>query len=212
MKTLAILGAGGRTGTPLVKQALEKGYRVNALVRNPEKLAITHDNLSIIQGDALDGESVEKTVNGSDAVLMVLGHGKSTPDDLLKRSTEFVLSAMKKHNVERLINLTGAGVRVAGDSPKLIDHVMKGLLTIMAGKLLRDSEAQHQLVSTSGMEWTVVRVPILTDNEPTGKIKAGMVGQDMKPKISRTDVALFMLEQVESKEYVQKSPMICNVS
>ncbi len=96
---LAIFGASGRTGLPLLEQALQQGHEVKTLVRNPSKLNITHDHLTVIQGDATDPTAVETTITGSEAVLTVLGHTKSSTPDIMTVATRNILAAMQHHHI-----------------------------------------------------------------------------------------------------------------
>lgn len=73
-KRILIIGSTGGTGRRLVEQALERGYTVTAMARNPAKLGIEHPKLSIVHGDVLDYESVAAAVKGHDAVVSALGH------------------------------------------------------------------------------------------------------------------------------------------
>jgi putative NADH-flavin reductase len=207
---LAIFGASGRTGIPLVEQALKAGHEVTAFVRDPAKLPVQHERLRAVQGDVQDAARVEEAVKGQDAVLMVLGHTKSSSKDVLTKATENVLAAMKKHGVKRIINLTGAGVADPADQPKLFNRVMSVLLKLMAGDLLADSERQGNLIKQSGLDWIIVRVPVLNEGPHTGNIKVGYVGQGTGTRISRADVADWMLRQIDSNTYLGRAPMISN--
>ena len=61
-----------------------------------------------------------------------------------------------------------------------------------------------------GLEWTVVRVPRLTDTPQTGKVRVGMVGQGTGANLSRADMAEFMLQQVDDGRYLRQAPVISN--
>jgi putative NADH-flavin reductase len=139
---LAIFGATGRTGLPLVKQALEAGYEVVTLVRTPAKMPFEHDRLTLVQGDAMNPTDVEKVVQGTDAVISVLGHSKDSPRDLQAVATRNIVAAMQKYGVKRLVSLTGAGVEAPQDRPKLVNHLIKIALKLLSGDVLKDAE-QH---------------------------------------------------------------------
>ena len=100
---LAIFGAAGRTGIPLVQQALEGGNDVVALVRTPSKLSIKNERLTMIQGDAAHLADVERAVQGADAVLSVLGHVKGSEPDILTQAIRNIITAMDKYDVKRLV-------------------------------------------------------------------------------------------------------------
>ena len=206
---LAIFGASGRSGIPLVKKALQQGHQVTALVRNPAKLALQHDHFQVIQGDVRDLNCVEQAIQGSDAVISVLGPtgGK---DDVMAVAADHLIQAMQKHQVRRLITLTGAGVEDPNDQPKLINHVISFLLKTTAREVYEQSYRHVEKVRASGLDWTVVRVPRLTEQPGTGHIRVGYVGVGTGTVITREDIADFILEEVQRNRYVCKAPMISN--
>jgi putative NADH-flavin reductase len=206
---LVIFGASGRTGIPLVQQALDSGHEVVAFVRNPSKMPIQHERLTMVQGDAMSPDDVERAVIGGDVVLNVLGHAKNTPRNLMTVSAQHIVTAMKKHGVKRLITLTGAGVGAPEDQPKPINHVIKFLLKTISPAVLADSEQYVEVVKDSGLDWVVVRVPTLTEGARTGSYRVGWVGVNTGPRISRADVADFMLTLTQNGDkYLRKMPMV----
>ncbi len=205
---LAIFGASGRTGRPLVEQALAAGHQVTALVRTPNSFPLKHERLRVVEGSVEDAAKVEEAVRGADAVLAVLGHTKTSNKDVLTVGTRNIVNAMKKHGVQRLINLTGAGVRDPQDQPKLVDKVFGFALGRLQPDLLRDSENQTKVIQTSDLAWTIVRGPRLTGGPRTGKYRVGYVGKDSGTQASRADIADFMLKQVTDTTYLRKLPVV----
>jgi putative NADH-flavin reductase len=190
---IAIFGGTGRTGQHLVQQVLEKGYQVVVLARNPDKLALKNPGLSIIQGNVKDVKAVEQTITGADAVLSVLGPTSNDPSFEVSQGVTNILAAMKKQGVRRLVISAGAGVGDPNDAPKLFNHVMNFLLKLMAKNVLADMSKAVEMVRTSDLDWTVVRLPMLTDDPKTGSVKVGYVGKGMGSRIARADIADFML-------------------
>ncbi len=205
---LAIFGASGRTGRPLVEQALAAGHEVTALVRTPGSFPIEHERLNIIAGSVEDAAKGEEAVKGADAVLMVLGHTKTSNKDVLTVGTRNIVNAMKKHGVQRLVNLTGAGVRDPQDRPKFVDKVFGFALARLQPDLLRASENQTKAIQNSDLDWTIVRGPRLTEGPRTGKYRVGYIGKDSGTQASRADVADFMLKQVTDNTYLRKMPVV----
>ena len=207
---VTIFGANGRTGQQLVEGALAAGHSVTAFVRDPAKLATGAERLRIVQGDALDAAAVEEAVRGQDAVLVALGHAANSPKDVLTRGTALILAAMQRHDVRRLVGLTGAGVADPNDQPKLLNRLIAGLLRRLQPELLADSERQVALIRASELDWVIVRVPRLTDRPATGRWRVGYVGRDIGPLISRADAAAFMLQHLEDDTWLLKAPAISN--
>lgn len=208
--TLTILGATGKTGVHLLARALDAGHRVRALVRDPAKVARTDERLTLVQGDVRDAAAVASAIEGSDAVLSALGPTRNTPDMDISAGMTHVLAAMKAHDVRRLVIVTGAGVRVAGDRPGVFDRFMGLALRLAAKHVLADSERAFELVRASDRDWTVVRVPMLTDGPATGAVRVGMVGQGTGPRLARADLAAFLLAQIDDRSHVRASPVVSN--
>ncbi|ANU09534.1 hypothetical protein A1A1_15878 [Planococcus antarcticus DSM 14505] len=205
---IIIFGASGRTGKPLVMQALERGHEVTAFVRSKAKLPIQHENLTIFEGDVLIYEDVELAVRGQAAVLSVLGHTKNSPKNLLTRAMENITKAMDLCGIKRLINLTGAGVKVEKDVKQGLVSRLFGLgLKVVAKELWIDSVNHKECIIKADLDWTIVRAPRLVDGEKTEQYRTGYF-KFKKPFVRRSDVAHFMLEELTKNEYVKKYPLI----
>lgn len=208
-KTIAIFGGTGRTGRRVIDRVLSQGWSVRMLARDPSKVAITDDRLAVVKRDVLDAAAVEETISGSDAVLSLIGHVKGSPDNLQAEGTQLMVDAMKRHGVVRIVTLTGGGLRAEGrDEPRLPDRIIRGLLKLLSPKVLADAEAHLQVLERSGLEWTVVRGPRLTGVPGTGSFGVGWVGGDSTTKISRDDLADFLLTQVDDRQYLRELPFI----
>lgn len=206
---VTILGATGKVGRHLLDQALESGYEVTVLVRDASKLSMQrHERLNVVQGDVLDPKNVEQAVAGTSAVLSALGHTKTSPKDVLTEGTKNIVAAMNEHGVRRLVNLTGAGVRVPEDEPKLVDRVIGSLLKLLQRDLLEDSIGQARVIKESDLEWVIVRAPVLTEGEKKGEYRVGYVGKESGTGLSRADVADFMLRQTTDDTYLHKAPVV----
>jgi len=203
-----VFGASGGTGHHLVEQALESSLEVTAFVRKPEKLGIKHTNLNVFQGDVMNAEQVEQATAGQEAVLSTLGPTRPPVPGMMEIAAINIVAAMEKHGIKRLISTTGGGVRAPQDQPKLFDHIMKGLLTLMAGSVLKDSEANVNIIRASNLDWTIVRFPRLIDGERTGNYRVGYIGKDSGSQISRADGADFILKELKRCEYLHKLPMV----
>lgn len=205
---LAVLGATGKTGILLVEQALAAGHDVAALVRTPSRMSVQHPRLKLVQGDAMEAGKVAQTITGADAVLNALGHVKGSPENLQTVVIGHVIDAMRQQGIRRLVTLTGGGVRHPKDQPKFVDHIFKFLLSMLAGKVLADGERYIEMVRKSGLDYVVVRAPRLYDGPHTGNYKAGYVGKESGTKLSRANLAEFMLQQVTDKRWLCDMPIV----
>ncbi|MFC5368350.1 NAD(P)-dependent oxidoreductase [Salinirubrum litoreum] len=210
-RRIAVFGASGRTGLPLVERALDHGHTVVAFVRDAERLPLSpadyDDRLVVIEGDAYTGEGVSAAVAGADAVVSTLGQTDGSPDDLLTVAGDHVLDAMADHEVDRFVTLVGAGVREDGESVSMTGRVMGGLLKLVAREVLADAAEHVARVKQSDTRWTVVRAPRLVDGEGAGDYAAGDVSLGFEA-VARADVARFLLDCVEDDLYVHDAPKV----
>ena len=203
MKIL-VFGATGSVGKLFVQQALDENHSVSAFVRRPIAISIRHPRLSIIQGDVLDQAAVARATPGHDAVVCTLGAGSK--GNLRALGTKNIIGAMEKAGVERFICQSTLG---AGDSRGNLNFFWK---YIMFGMLLRKAYADHELqetyVMTSNLRWTIIRPAAFTNGPRTGSYAHGF-GADAEGltlKISRADVADFLLKQLSDLRYLHKTP------
>lgn len=205
---LALFGASGRTGRPLLDQALAMGHTATALVRDPARLAVSNAALTVLTGDALIPASVAETVRGADAVLVTLGHTKGSPDDLMARAAQHIVQAMRDAGVRRVVTETGAGVADPRDPGGLAPAFVRGVMKLVTANLLADSEAHVNVFRSSGLRWTAVRAPRLTEGPPTGTAEMGYFSMGLGHSVSRADVAAVMLRLATSDEYAGEAPMV----
>lgn len=205
---VVVFGASGRTGRPLVEQALGHGHEVPAFARDPSSIPRGHERLRVVSGDVLDPGSVEKAMAGQGAVISALGHAKGSPKDVQTRGTENIVAAMREHGVRRLVSLTGAGVRAVGDEPKFVDRVFALLLGVLQRDVLEDARHHVEVIERSGLEWVVVRGLRLTEGERKGEYRVGLVGKNSGTRVSRADLSEFMLDQLSSDVHLRQMPVV----
>lgn len=205
---MVVFGAAGKTGRLVVGRALAAGHEVRAFVRDASKLGGEGERLEVMLGDVMDAGRVDEAVADADAVVSALGHTKTSAKDVQTVGTRNIVGAMGRHGVRRLVSLTGAGVRDPKDEPGLFDRAIVTLLGLVQRDVLEDARGHAEVIASSGLEWTVVRAPMLTDGKETGSYNTGYVGRESGTKISRADVADFMVRQITDETYLGKSPMV----
>lgn len=197
MKVL-VFGANGPTGREITRQALVAGHSVTAITRHPDALTVRHARLTILEGDATDGPTVDAAVDGQDAVLSALGVPYSRdPVSLYSISARSIVAAMSRHGVGRFIGLTSANVDPTSRTHAsfLVDHVIEPVLSRIGRTVYEDMSRMEQVVSTSGLDWTIVRPPALCDADEVGAYRAAdepLAGTFA----SRADVAAFLVAQL----------------
>ncbi|HEX6182037.1 MAG TPA: SDR family oxidoreductase [Chitinophagaceae bacterium] len=202
---IIIFGATGSIGQLLVLQALMQGHQVTAFVRDRKKLSdIDHPKLRFAEGNVLDSASVVEHMKTHDAVFCALGAGRKGV--VRSVGTKNILEAMQVNGIERFICQTTLG---CGESWDNLSFFWK---RIMFGWFLKeafqDHEVQEQLIFKSDLRWTIVRPAAFVKGGVTGNFKHGFSANDksLKLKISRPDVALFMLDQLNTDRYLRKTP------
>lgn len=208
MKKIALFGASGQTGQEFLDQALKEGYIVKALVRTPSKINQTSPDLEVIQGDVLNYDDVEKTVADTEVVVSLFGHVKGSPEWLQTNGTENIVKAMKQYQVERIISLSGGGLPFEKDEPKFPDKMIRFIMKVAVPKVLKDAERHAEVLEKSGLKWTIVRGPRLTNDPKKGEYRVGWVGVNASTKVGRADLADFILEEVEKEAYTEQMPFV----
>jgi uncharacterized protein YbjT (DUF2867 family) len=208
-RKLLLLGATGLTGGHLLTQALEHGHEVTALVRDPDKLPAEHAQVRVLTGSSTDPLVVDAATEGQDAVLCALGSRSPralVSSDLMSASMRAIVPAMERHAVRRLVLLSALGV---GDSARHAPPVFRIAFATLLRQVGKDKAAAEGQLRASELDWTVVYPPSLTDGPPTGDYRSGEV-LDLKgvPKISRADVAAFMLAQIGDTTYSRKAAVV----
>ncbi len=198
-----VLGATGGIGLEIVRQAVEHGHSVTAFVRSPERLKPFQDHIAVKQGDLLNSSELEQAIEGHDAVLS--GFGPRVPiakgdANLLRDFAVALTNAMQRSRVRRVVVVSTAFL--------FKDSILPP--TYLVGRLffprvVIDAAAMERTFSGSGLDWTIVRPPQLTDKPYTGKYR---VRESHLPRfgfnISRADVADFFVKTIEDRTSVGK--------
>ena len=192
---LTVFGATGGTGSEAVGQALDAGHEVLAVVRNPARLRISHPNLTIMTADVLQPAEIADAVAGRDAVISALGHSQRPAErkaaarpTLCADSARSVTEAMRATGSRRLVIVSASGPYTDGDG-----LVLRSVIKPIVDRFLRgawtDLVAMEEVVRASGLDWTVLRPPQLTDKPVTGRYRTRLDANARGLRVSRADVA-----------------------
>jgi putative NADH-flavin reductase len=201
---IAVFGASGPTGREVVRQALEAGHEVTAFVRNPDAFDLRHERLRVVVGDTLrDDAKVAEAVHGQDAVVSALGRRHSfKSESLIRLSLQSIVSAMERSGVRRLLVVSAFGVGESLRDAPLVPRIMHRLLLT---DIFADKKAAEDDLRRSSVDWTVAYPVLLTNGPLTGTYRVGeRLALSGMPKISRADVAHFILSQLDRRDYVRK--------
>lgn len=205
---ISIFGGTGPTGLLLVDQALAQGHDVVAFARTPSKLP-RHERLSVVEGQLDDAEQISAAVAGSEAVLSLLGPGtKAAEAPPLVTGTRNIVAAMNAHGVRRLV---ATGTPSMSDPEDGKDWRV-GLLVKMISRfqpVAYDAIVTiGRTVRESGLDWTIVRLPFLSNGPRTDRINARQVGEKGGLRLSRANAAAFVLQQATDTTYLHQAPFI----
>lgn len=215
MKRILVYGATGRTGGLLVAYALQQGYAVTALVRNPEKLTLAAEQLTVVRGQPTNPADVRRAMQGCDFVVMALSalpeadafsRKKLTPPHTLETTMRHTIAAMSELGLRRIVTLSSIGV---GDSWPYAPWYMRWMIKLTNFNItFADHLAQETLLRQSDLAWTIARPVALNDKEQTGEL---VVRYDQTPApfaISRRQLARFMVDCLADDAYVRKAPLL----
>jgi putative NADH-flavin reductase len=208
--TLTIFGATGMVGQQLVQQALHMGHVVKAFGRNvftshfPE-----NKNLQLIQGALFDEKEVLNAITGSDAVLSVLGGPVDGADKTRSLGMKNIVTQMGIAGLKRIVAVGGMGVLNAPDGGFLLDKESYPPQFLSVG---REHLKAYEFLKSSSLDWTFVCPPDIINADVTGEFQTA---SDTPPeinnyKINSGDLTLFMLNELQKKEYIQKRVGISN--
>lgn len=204
---LLIIGATGGTGQYVVDQSLALGHSITAFVRNPAKFKISHANLKVIQGDVMELSSLQRAMQNQEAVICCLGAPALKAGKLRSIGTENIIKAMNENGVSRLICQSSLGF---GDSAILLKNASFFTKNIVIPFILKKTFEEHNIqenhIKQSNLNWTIVRPATMDNGKFTGIYKHGFPYTDtsLKLKISKADVADFLVAQLSSTTYQGK--------
>ncbi len=209
---IAIFGASGATGLLLTKRSLAAGRQVTALLRTPESFPL-RSNVHVIKGSAFDLAAVSQTIEGADIVLSALGARSLRKEDVLERAVPQIVAAMQQTNARRIIVLGSAGAKpdALDKQPAwrrwMVEHLVYNTFLKWP---VASQRAQYAVLSASDLNWTMVMPPMLTNGRGHGtwRLDADALPRNAS-RISREDVADFMMQQIDDPQWIRKAVYIC---
>ncbi len=207
MKVL-VIGAAGKSGMVVVKKALAAGHDVTAFVHKIEGY-LPDSNLRVIEGDARDRSTMDSAMLGQDAVIDTIGGKLSFKTTTLEASAAAtIIASMQSSGVRRLVIISVIG---EGESVANTNWYERLFLSTLLRNEMKDKAAMEAIVDASGLDWIIVRAPFLSDDPDTGNINVfSPETGNVAHKLTRADLAAFMVAQLSSDEYLQKAVAIAN--
>ncbi len=205
---ILVFGASGGTGQQVVRQALAAGHVVTAFVRDRHALSISDERLRVVTGDTTrDPARIAEALRGQDLAVSALGRRNTlSSDHLIERSMRTIVPQMVEAGVRRFILVSAFGVGESRHQAPLIPRIM---YRILLSDIFADKQAGEDFVRQSRLAWTIVQPALLTDGPLTGYYRAGEhLELRGLPKISRANVAHFVLTEAQSGAFAGRTAAI----
>lgn len=210
---IAILGSTGFVGNILIKKAVAAGYQIKTLARNPEKLEDIKDKVEIIHGSVFEPSTVEATIEGTEAVLSTIGPPPRNPGnpEQYEKAMKDIVTIMNKNGIKRYIHIGGAG-HLGGENENwtLNRRLLRFFLNLFGKPILVAKHLEWEVLKNSDLDWTLVRPPQIRKGRSNGRIVANEKNL-LKLQVSVEDLVDFMLDQIESKEWIKKAPLVATI-
>jgi putative NADH-flavin reductase len=205
---IAVIGGTGKSGKYLVKELINKRFRIKLLLRNPEKLQINNSLIETLKGDARNYGDVLSLINGCDAVISTLGQPKGEPT-IFSQATRNIIQAMNECNVKCYIVTTGLNVDTPLDKKSPKTKYGTDWMKTNYPETTFDKQEEFNILSGSNLHWTLIRLPMIELTDETKKL---LISLEDCPgeKISATDLSRFLIEQLSDNTYIRKAPFIAN--
>jgi uncharacterized protein YbjT (DUF2867 family) len=208
MKVL-VIGATGGTGRHAVRKLLDRGHEVTAWARRPSAVAApgADDRLRVVNGEARDAGSIDRAVAGQDTILVAFGARSLRKDDVQEALMRNLIAAMMHHGVRRLVNLSAWGLNndQAVTSSLFFEYFFR---PIFLRHIWADKQRAEALLAASGLDYVNVQPGRLLDAPPQGGVLASLDGRGLRPRMTREDLAEFMVDQLESDQWLGKSVVV----
>jgi putative NADH-flavin reductase len=203
---LFVIGATGRTGRLVVREALQRGHVVSAFTRRPELMPFSHPRLTVVKGDGLAPDDLGQ-VAGHDAVISIVAAPDLKPATVAEQVTRNLVGAMRDHQVSRVV-VTSSHALVA-TRPKLIVAVVRWVFR----HSYADARAMEAVLQESGLDWRIVRANRLVDKSAVGSVvQPG--GEDFVEganELTRADLAATLLDVVADDRLTQQAVEVTGV-
>lgn len=199
--TLAIFGLTGSTGQALARAALDRGWAVRGLVRPGSASAVASPALHVVRGGFDDAARVLETVTGAHAVCCVIGPRPPHTDAFCAAATAAIVAAMHRAGVRRLVCQTGAMIGPGRRSAPFA--WMCARFARRAPEAAADREAQERIVMASGLDWTLLKPPRLTERPPGHTLRVGAeLRMGLLSSVGRADLAALTLDAIAQARFV----------
>jgi len=193
-RKVIVFGASGKTGIKICEQLQNSQLTYSAFVRKGSENKIATKDTELIYGDVLNAADIENVLKSNEFTDIIISLGSKDLKKSLIRSTgtKNIVDALQKQSINSKIHMVSAlGV---GDSWDQMNWLGKLICKVLIRNTMLDHNIQEEIVTISSQEFHIVRPVELTNGELTGKIHDQKQGFSPGSKISRADVAKYLVE------------------
>jgi putative NADH-flavin reductase len=205
---IAVIGATGRTGRPLIAELMRRGHELTVLVRTPDKLGPALGAVQVVTGSSTDADALAHLLEGADALVSTLGP-TSRDSTVMSDTARVLVPAMERRGIRRFVGVSGAGTDMAGDLKGRKDRVISSMIRRLGGPMATDKALEYRILVVSGLDWTLVRPPRLVDGPASGRVEHDAHTPGRSNSIRRADLAVFLADVVEQDLYIGQAPFVC---
>ncbi|MBK1896427.1 NAD(P)H-binding protein [Chryseobacterium sp. YIM B02567] len=207
--TIAVIGGTGKSGKYLVQNLLEKGYNIKLLLRTPENFKLDDPLIEIVKGDARNYDSINTLLNNCDVVISTLGQPVGE-ESIFSEATRNITRSMISHGIKRYIVIAGLNVDTPFDQKSIKVKQATDWMYQNYPKTTKDRQEEYEILTQTGLDWTLVRLPLIIQTSERFATEANL--EDCKGEgISATDLAEFLISQIENASYTRQSPFLYNL-
>lgn len=155
----------------LYREAIQRGYKVRMLVRNPKKLLVKSDNIEVVEGQIQDIENIRALLTDSEIVINTFGQ-PSKEQPMYSQVTKNIMHVMKELNISRYISVTGGSLTIKHDQKSTLNCFGAKLFEFLFPKVMEDRKLEWEvLFSNKQIDWTLIRLPFVKDSLKSNDIK-----------------------------------------
>ncbi|MGB3777346.1 MAG: NAD(P)H-binding protein [Tunicatimonas sp.] len=204
---VAVIGGTGKAGTYLVQQLINQGFHLKLLHR-PGTRVVEHPLVTPVMGDARDYSAIRSLVEGYQAIISTLGQPRGEAP-IFRETTRHVLRAMQEGQVHRYVLITGLNVNTPTDRKGPFTQSATDWMKTNYSDTTADKQKEYALLANSEARWTLVRLPLIELTSERSKL---LVNLEDCPgdRVSATSLAHFLVEQLNSDQYVGQAPFVAN--
>ena len=207
---IAVIGGTGKSGKYLVQELPRQGFSIKLLVRNPKNFKINNEHIEVIYGDVRDYEVVRSIIQGCSVVLSTLGGTPLSEPTVFSQATKNILRAMAEFGIKRYVVTTGLNVNTSFDKKGVITQAGTDWMHVNFPKSTADRQHEYDLLLESTVDWTLIRLPLIELTDERRETKTSL--EDcLGENISATDLANFIVEQIDDCTFIQKAPFLANI-